>query len=83
MLSSVVSIRFLLCIFSDSRHKRSGDRYPCLMGNTSCTAVVHIDYSLLDVSAGEEDFHKIHAALFFHFSSSDQERWHLYQKLKE
>ena len=34
LLSNVISIRLLLCIFSDSRQKRSEDRYPCWIGST-------------------------------------------------
>ena len=33
LLSNVISIRLLLCIFSDSSHKPSQDRYPCWIGN--------------------------------------------------
>ena len=51
------------------------------MGNTSHTVVARIDYTLRDIHAGEQDFHKIHEALFFHLSS-DKARWHLYQNVK-
>ena len=67
LLSNVVSIRFTLCIFFNSRHKHTGDCYSFWMHNRTRTRVARIDYSLLDVSAGEQDFHKIHKALFFHF----------------
>ena len=79
LLSNVVSIRFSLCIFSNSRHKHTGDCYSFWMRNRTRTRVARIDYSLLDVSAGEQDFHKIHKALFFHFFSLNQGRWQLYQ----